>query len=311
MPILPRAISLALVALVAGGARAQDLADVPASSPDQNQRPPVTLSLHAFTAYEFEADTDDGDASYSVFRAGGDATIGWRASEALNLSFGIGYDVSDYSFDNFSDIVPAIDEDDPFDEFHQFSFSVTGRYQLDPTWHVSLGGFARAGFETGADVGDSWTGGGFGAVGFRVGEDLTLGFGVGATSQHDDDPFVFPVITVNWQINEKLRLDSQKLGARLTYTLTDELDLFARAEYFRREYRLDEHEDIDSGVFRDARVPVGVGVEWRPLAGLTVGFEAGAMVYSELRFYDDDNDRVASTDADPTAYLALHLSYTF
>ena len=283
----------------------------PAPTPDQQKTPAVRLSLEAFGGYEFESKTDDGDAAYSVFRAGGSVTLDWSTSESLSLSFGIGYDYADYDFDDFRDLVAGVDSDDPFDEFNLVSFSVSGLYQIDPTWSVLLGGFARAGWESGADVGDAWTGGGYGAVGFRLGETLSLGFGVGATTQHDDDAFVFPVITVSWRITEVLRLESQRLGARLTYTLNESVDLYARAEYFRREYRLSDHEVIGEGVFRDSRVPVGLGVDWRPIGGLTVGFEAGAMVYTELRFYNDDGDRVARTNADVSPYLALTLRYTF
>jgi len=314
--------ALALFGCLAGVANAQEGAtDAPVASPppaetagpvvkkDAGSR--VRLSIRAFGAYEFETDTDDGDASYSVGRAGGGATLAWSVSEALSLSFEVGYDYSDYNFDNFTDIVPVIDDNDPFDDFQLFSLSVSGLYRFDETWSLLLGGFARAGWETGADVSDAWTGGGYGAVGFRISENLSLGFGIGASSQHDDDAFVFPVITIRWQINEKLLLESQRLGARLTYTLAEDVDLYARAEYFRREYRLADHEGIDEGVFRDTRVPVGIGVEWRPVRGLVLGVEGGAMVYANLRFYDSSNDRVARTDSDIAPYVSVFLKYTF
>ncbi len=305
-----RSTTLGLTLLLAPCAMGQDESEAPAT-PDLDAGPAVTFTLDSFAAYAFEADTDDGDASVSVFRAGGGVSAGWSATEALDLSFGVSYDYSNYDFEATPDILAPILEDDPFDEFHLVSFSGSGRYQLDTSWSVLLGGFARAGWESGADTADAWTGGGYGAVGFELGETLALGFGVGATTQHEDDPFVFPLITIQWQITERLRLENQRLGARLTYTATDEFDLYARIEYTRREYRLDDHPAIGDGVFRDERLPVGLGAEWRPIGGLSVALEAGAMVFTRIKFFDDDGDRVESTQVDPAAYLLLRLEYTF
>ena len=177
---------------------------------------------------------------------------------------------------------------------------------------MTLGGFSSASWESSADVGNAWSGGGFGVVGFRVSDRLSLGFGAGASSQLEDDPFVFPVVTIEWQITDRLRLENEMLGVRLTFEVNDRLDLYARGAYERREYRLDDgHALIGEGVFRDTRVPLGFGVSWRPVEGLDVGLEAGASLLTELEFETSGGREVEETDADAAPYIALRVRYSF
>lgn len=294
------------------GALIDPEADAPAPAPEEGTpTAPISLSLRADASYAFRADLEDADASVARFLAGGGFTLGWQASKSLAFDFSADYEYADYDFEGGSNIIPGLGND-PFDNFNTFSFGVSGTYLFSKQWFATLGGFANAGWESGADVADAWSGGGYVTVGLNVSDRLAIGAGVGASSQLEADPIVFPAIFVRWQIADQLRLESRRLGLRFTYTPVDELDLYIRANWERREYRLaDDHAAISDGILRDTTIPVGVGLTWRPLRGLSLGVEGGALVYSKLKFRNDRGNTSFDSELDPGAYVKVFLEYSF
>lgn len=310
-------VLVGLLALSSRAAIAQDDAKPQAEPPRETKQPappppsPVSLSLHAQSGYAFRADLKDADASVARFLAGGGMDLGWNVAKNLRLSFGADYEYADYDFNGGSNIIPGL-ADDPFDNFNTLRFSVSGTYRFTRRWFMTLGGLANAGWEAGASVADAWSGGGYATVGMNVSDHLAVGVGVGASSQLDADPIVFPAIFVRWQIDDQFRLETRRLGLRFTYTPIESLDVYLRANWERREYRLDDtHPKIDNGILRDTTVPVGVGLSWRPCDGLTVGCEVGAMVYSKLKFRNDRGNTVFDSELDPSAYVSVTVEYSF
>ena len=307
-----------LLALTPTAAFAQDggepLGESPAASEEAAKAPsspPISLSIKANSIYAFRTDLKDADASVSRFLVGGGVDLGWKASEKLSLSFGVDYEFADYDFNDGSNIIAGLG-DDPFDNFNTVGFGISGTYRFNTQWFWTLGGFANGGWEAGADVSDAWSGGGYTTVGLNVSDRLAVGIGVGASTQLESEPIVFPAIFVRWQINDQFRLASDRLGLRFSYTPIESVDVYLRANWERREYRLDDtHAKIDNGILRDTTVPVGIGVDWRPVGGLTVGFEAGALVYSKLKFRNDLGNTVTDSELDTGPYLRVMVEYKF
>ena len=259
----------------------------------------LSLKLHAAYRHEFETDIKGSDAKFQVDRANGGIGLGYRISPELNLRGSFDYEYSDYRFTRADTLIPGVTSGNPFDAFHTLTVSAGLDYRLNEQWTISGTGFVRSAYEEGADFGDGVTGGGFGFFTYRFNSDLALGFGLGATSRLEDDALFLPVLFIQWRIDDQWSVRSDGLGARLNWAASPEFSVFLNAKYERDEWRLDDDRGVASeGVLRDRRVPIGVGVDWRPIAGLTISGEVSVFVYRELEFLNDRGRSVVEEKTD-------------
>ena len=286
-----------------------------ASVLEQDTRWSTSVRLDASHTLAFDADIDGSDASVTT-----NATrfgVGLEFARPDNrLAFGVAFrgEVADYDFDNASTLVAGLD-DDPFDTLLRQRIELTGRYAFDASWGLFAALGVESAYESGADFGSAVQGGGTVlATWTNQAGDLTLGFGVGGFTRLDDDPIVFPLVSVRWQIDPQLRLETERLGLALTYEPTDELALALLGRFDRAEYRLDENDSaVSEGVLTDNRVAIAGRLTWTPNAidGLTLSLTGGALVYRELQLLDDDADEVFEDEADPSAFIAIQARYEF
>lgn len=304
-----RVALLSGVVLVASGSvAAQDTGLYDRARPDPEivqddltEEKPSALSfkLHGAYRHEFETEIKGSDANFQVDRVFGGIGIGYRMSPELNLRGSFDYEYSDYRFQKADTLIPGVTSGNPFDAFHTLTFSGGLDYHLDEFWTISGTGFVRSAYEEGADFGDGVTGGGFGFVTYRFNSDLALGFGLGVTSRLEDDALVLPVLFIQWRIDDQWSVRSDGLGARLNWAASPEFSVFLNARYERDEWRLDDNRgDVSEGVLRDRRVPIGLGVDWRPIAGLTITGEVSVFVYRELEFLNDRGRSVVEEKTD-------------
>ena len=297
--------------LVEPGGRADaDAQEEDRAAPDQ-EPPAVSISLQGNQRFFFDTEIDDGDASVFLSRTAGSVDFTFRPSSRLSLTVGVGGAVSVYEVDNAGDFLPGLD-DDPFDEFYAPRITARGFYAIDRTWGVFAGGDVLAAFESGADFGDSITGGGFGGVQWTPSADLSIGFGVLAQTRLEDDTLVIPIVTLDWQVNEKVNVLVQGPGARINVDVCPMFTVHLFGRLGVGEFRLsDDHAVARDGIFRDWRVLVGAGATWRPLDGLEVFIEGGASVYRQLEILDSGGDELVEEETDPSAMLAFGLRYDF
>ncbi|TVQ77553.1 MAG: hypothetical protein EA380_07190 [Phycisphaeraceae bacterium] len=305
----PRTALLTGAVLVASGvAVAQDSGLYDRARPDpevvqqditEDEPSALSLKLHGAYRHEFQTEIKGSDAKFQVDRVNGGIGLGYRLSPELNLRGSFDYEYSDYRFKRADTLLPGVTSGNPFDPFHTLTVSAGLDYRLNEQWTISGTGFVRSAYEEGADFGDSMTGGGFGFVTYRFNSDLALGFGLGATSRLEDDALLLPVLFIQWRIDDQWSVRSDGLGARLNWAASPEFSVFLHAKYERDEWRLDDDRgDVSEGVLRDRRVPIGVGVDWRPIAGLTITGEVSVFVYRELEFLNDRGRSVVEEKTD-------------
>lgn len=271
-----------------------------------------TLSIGGRAQHAFQADLDDSAGEVSVTRAGADVALLIPIGEKFKLSTGLDFEASFYDWDSPDDVVPGSGSSDPWDEIYTVTLSLTGTYILDDKWSIFGGGFVSSSGESGADFGDTITGGGFVGVGYAFGPELTVQGGIGARSRLEDDARVFPVIGVQWKISEQFNLRTEGPGLRITYAANDQWSFYLRGAYEMREFRLaDDNRTVPDGVVEDQSVPIGFGVEWRPTGGLSIGLEAGAIVWQEYDIQSRSGRTLNEIETDPTPYIGLRLDYRF
>ena len=122
------------------------------------------------------------------------------------------------------------------------------RYQLSDQWGVFGGGVFMFSPETGADWGDSFTGGGLVGVDFRHSKTLFVSLGVAVVSQIEDDASVTPSVILNWLPHERWAV---RIGAvpasggaaaagEVAYRVANPLEIGVGLLYNQRRFRLDD-----------------------------------------------------------------------
>lgn len=302
--------------LTAPAAFAQEEAGEPKpvqSAGTAESRRSTVFSLNGSATYLGEADVDDDSGEVSVFRAGGRLGFRHSASKQLTVVGAIAEEWSDYDFENAANLFPgSTSAESPFDSLHETVFTLGFDYRIDESWAVFGGGIAGFGYESGADFGDSFYAGGRAGFRYRYSDSLSLGFGAGLVTRLEDDALVVPILTVQWQIDEDWRLESDGLGAKLAWSASDDLKLHAFARYSSRDYRLDDSNSyLPGGAFSDSRFLLGAGATWSPAERFTISIEAGTSVLQTFKFYNGAGNEISERDSDPQLMLRAGLEFRF
>jgi hypothetical protein len=233
--------------------------------------------------------------------------VGDKARFLLN----VGSEWSDYDFKDVTGLLAPGDGDGPMEDGWIVRISPGMVYAIDDNWAAVGGGIIQLAWEDDADIGDSATYGGYGGVRYSWAPGRFLTLGVIAQSQLEDDALVVPLIAFEFQLAENLILENDGLGVRLTAQINDQWRASIFGRYELREYRLSDSGDAPEGVLSDARVPVGVGIMWRPNASISVRGYAGAVVYQKYELDNSGGHEIADDETDPAAFMGIDVRIAF
>lgn len=272
-----------------------------------------SLTLETSPTFTFRSDLDDDAGSVSIIRTEFGADLSGSIGDRLRLTLGLFGGVANYDFNDFRS--GGVDFDDgPLDDAYNAGFSLLGIYSFDEQWFAIARGSVGAGWADDADIGDAIYGSAAAGMGYRFSDNFSLALGGGFITRLEDNVGFLPLVVINWKISETLSLETTGVGLKLTGKLSDKWSVFLRGGGEFHQYRLDDDaelpERLREGVVNDTRVPIGVGFDWRPCAGLTVSFEGGVIAWQEFELRNDD-ERVDEIETDPAAYIAARLAYRF
>jgi hypothetical protein len=222
------------------------------------------------------------------------------------LGLGGFYEFSWYNLD--------ILDDEEFN-FHRLSFDSFYKGMVNENWGYFGYGAITFAADTDANLGDGIMGTVAGGARYVWSEDLSLGFGLSVSTSLEDDPRVWPVIALNWNINDRLNLRTLN-GATLTYDITGERKLFVdgSVRYQLREYRLDDDalgpgSGDDQSIIESMIVgEAGVTYRFTPQFGVR-GF-VGFVAAREFEVRSDD-DEIGDEDADAAPIIGLRAFLSF
>ncbi len=163
----------------------------------------IRFRLPVAFEYDLEADIDGG-GDYDVQRLGFGAIGDTDLTDDLSLSFGTTYAFDLYNFDGETRFGGV----NPWEDIQTLDLHARLDWQVADDWGLFAGPLFRWSREEGADWGDSFTGGAIVGGTYQASPDLSLGLGIGIMSQIEDDELFFPVVMVNWRINDQWRLRS-------------------------------------------------------------------------------------------------------
>lgn len=287
---------------VAVGAGAAETPDVPLEESESA----VQFSTRLYGYYQLETDIDaPGDGEFDWTRLGADTQMRLRLNERVNMSFNVDYTHDMYDFGGASSL------GDPWENVNTLDLGAAIAAQLDERWSIFGGPSVTFSAENGADWDDAVEVGGVVGLSYRFNPELSLGFGFGASTAIEDDAQFFPLIIVDWKINDRLRLSSRtasefalRRGVELTYRLNDDWSIGGGVAWERNRFRLDDEGVAPDGVGENESAPLWVRLTYQT-SPMDFSVIAGVNLGGELTLEDEDGDRIAQEDYDPAFAVGL------
>lgn len=299
----------------ADGASSPDgMLSTPAAAGQQGPppgRPRFRVSTQAGASYSSPADTDPaGDVS--VFRAFADVSFEYDVAQQATLIASIDNETSFYDFEGAGawaggDATPI--DDALFDS----GVNIGGRYLFNRQWAAfGLALFSFSGASE-ADAGDSFSAGGVLGIRHQLNRDLAITGGMIVIDQlEEDEVLIVPIVGIEWQINERLRLDtlpsvtSRGIGGEVRYQINDAFDIGLYGRFQPRQFRLaDDDAFAPGGLLTDNRVLIGTGLTWRGGRGIEAGLGLGVAIPTTFEILDSNDVELIDLDPDPSVAVGF------
>lgn len=283
--------------------QAEPVAPAPAS-----ESAPLWFSFAAVETYTFRADLQEG-GNVAIARTGLTLDVSGRAAERLVLALSTELEGSFYSFHDAQSLIP--NSAAPFSDVYSVLWTPSASYRIDDTWGVRVGALLRFAGQPDADVGKSFTGGGFAAASYTVSPDLAFSFGVAGYTRLEQDGIIIPVIGLHWRASDKVDVDVNDTTATITAKLNEGWSLALVGGWEQRDFRLSDSGPLPDGAVKDLLVNVGVRLAWRPSSAIELALEGGGVVYQNYQARDSSGHKVGDVDTDPAPYIALRATISF
>jgi hypothetical protein len=300
---------LLLAASPAPGSPPQTRGGKPASVPAGTW----SFSLQGGAVHQFDAGLDEG-GSFRVNRLFLQGGPRYAADYRRSISLSLGYGLDGYDFSGDRGMAGLV----PWKTVHTVRVSTPVRWGVGRDWTVFVIPTVRIAAETGAALGDSVSGGGFAGFAYRFGDRLTIGPGVGAMTQIEDSPDIFPVLLIDWKITERLRLEtgrglgaSRGPGLTLRWEVSNRWNVSLGGRYEKLRFRLDREGVAPGGVGSDRSFPIFCGASYRVGPRAEASLVGGVEMGGELRLEDENGNRIAEENYDQAGFLGLALRVRF
>jgi hypothetical protein len=267
--------------------------------------------------HQFTADLDDG-GDLSIERGFGVVSGNAEISPSVALGLRASWEGAWYDFDRTS-VLTLGTGSQPWRAVQGVQLGGRAQWKVNESWSLSAGLFVGAAGENDADAEDALSFGGTIAAAWRANDRLTLGGGVLAATQIEDDALVIPLLLIDWRITEGLRLSN--VAGPEAYPTGAGLELICDAlpswefgiggRWEARRFRLDDSGPAPKGVGEDSGLGVWFRAGYRPTERLRIDALVGVMLAEELELEDRDGRSLASDEVDPAPFVGLFASYRF
>ena len=278
------------------------------------QSGPWTFTVDGGGVHQSEAGLKDETGGFSVDRwyLGAGFNHSWDARTSIGASIGGGRSI--YDFDELTEFGGG----EPWGTIEDSRISLTGRFGFGETGTVIIIPTLRLNGEKGASNSDSRTWGLFGAVAWRLNENLTIGPGIGIFSRLEDGAKFFPVLAIDWDITDRWSLStgrglasSQGPGLTLGYKLNEDWSVGLSGRYEDIEFRLDDKGPAAGGVGRDQSIPLVFRADLKPNKMIRLAVFAGIEFAGKLKLKNALDIVVEESEYDPAAIFGGTFEFRF
>ncbi|MFN8641777.1 MAG: DUF6268 family outer membrane beta-barrel protein [Candidatus Binatia bacterium] len=294
-PTAVAALAIAL-ALPVPGALAQDAEE----TLDEESVPQAGIVGEAGYAWQGKADIDGGgDMSVNRFDVGLLGRLDLMDRVRWQNSFF--FSVNDYDFGG-----GGFGAGDPWNTIMTMRMVTQLRYALTDQWGISAGGVFIFSPESGANWGDSFSGGGLLGVDYTMSKTLFVSLGAAVISQIEDDARITPSIILNWvpRQNWAVRVGAvpasggAAAAGEVAYKLAEPVEIGLGLLYNQRRFRLN-----DDGVGEDNNMPLRLRLGWCITDQISLNLLAGVALAGDVQIDDSRGNTLNDQDYDPAPYI--------
>ena len=263
--------------------------------------------------HQFEADVDNSTAEMD--RDSVQAVVGHRfeVGDSVFLVGNLSYQGSYYDFSNGNDRSQLL-----WDNIHEATLMLGVGWRAGENWTLVALGLGQTSGESGADFGDTLTGGVALAVDYKWSERLSTGALLGVQSQLEDSAAIIPVPTIDWRFADGwlfhfglVRLAYTGVGPEISYR-SERWQFALGGSYQTRRYRLDDRAGpTNEGIGQEISFPIFARAAFAPNQNMNFGLMAGVALGGELRSGADGGSKVFKNDYDPAPFIGLQANFWF
>ena len=155
-------------------------------------------------------------------------------------------------------------------------------------------------------------------VSYRVSDTLSIGPGLGAFTEIEDDASFFPVLLIDWAITDTLSLEtgggfaaSRGPGVQLTWRSSPQWQFAVGGRYEKTRFRLDDSGVAPGGVGEDKAFPLYASAQFAMHRDMQLSLIAGAEMNASLRLEDASGNLVERTDMADAAFFGASFKAKF
>lgn len=309
---------IAMLAVVAGGRVGAQAVDIPAIL-DADLKAPPTIAIVQY-GHQFGAEIEDGGGT-ELSRDTAFFGVAHRTKLAEHtMLFTLGnYTLHGYDFSGGE----AANNRYRWDRVHRGVLAGIVGHDTSDRFRILGGAMIRTWGETGADFGDTLTGGLLAGFDYHPSENLSIGAIVGLLNKLEGGIGILPVPTLKWKFADDWRLNvgmvqlvDPGIGAQLDHQLTPELSLGGGFTFQSRQFRLSGANRVgaadpgrarsdDNGVGQETEIPVFAMLRYRPAPRVELDLTGGVALRGNVRVEDEHGGRLADDDYEPAGLLAL------
>lgn len=300
------AITLAAALPCAAQDTQEPLAGAPSGDND------LRFSISAGYQQLFETDLDSG-GTFSVNRVGLELKAQTKIAAQWRMDVNVRYLFDDYDFTSAVNL-----GGDPWSDVTTLQMDARFQWWANSDLAVIFGPFVMWSRETGAGWSDAFTGGAFAGVLVRSSETFAWGGGLGVSSQLDDSVLVYPVLFLDWTINDDMTLTSVAgpvglafTGLEFVWAFAEEYELAAGFRYEFRRFRLDDTGFAPNGVGEDSSFPVWARFSYRFNENIAADLYAGFVTGTTFKVDSLDGVQLGEDDTDLAPMIAFTVRVDF
>ena len=274
------------------------------SGPASSWRNTLTAS------YAWQGDSDlDGGGRFRVDRGVVQFKSTTRFGPRWFAGLSVGYGEDRYRFNGTATGFS------PRQDIRSLQLGLPLRYLANKTWALFGLPVLRYAAEDGASLGDGREYGVIAGASYRFSDRLSIGPGLGWFKGIGNEDDLFPVLFVNWRINDALSLETGRglaatrgPGLALKWRPLSQWEFGVAARYEKYRFRL---ADNAGNIGQDKSVPIIATAAWQPNPAFSLSALAGIETSGALRIEASDGGFIAgqSYSAAPIVGLVALLQF--
>jgi|GEM_PF-245402 len=269
---------------------------------------PWFFGLSGGALHQYRTNLKDKPGDFSVNRGFIQGSAGYAWDRRTRVALSIGGGQSSY---DFADTV-SIAGGKPWGRIRDARLSLPVFFGVADRGTAIVIPTVRSYAEQGASLDDGRTEGLLLGLGWRFSDRLEIGPGVGWFSEIGDSSNIFPILVIDWDINDRLKLStgrglaaSQGPGLTLDWRVSKKVSLGITGRYERVRFRLDDKGAVPNGIGEDRSLPLILTFGFSPTPKINISAFAGAEFAGELRVRTPSGENIEKVEYDPAPVVGL------